>query len=246
MLIRTTIIDYHRAGIFSKGGFMILRMVLFVAVLCIWDESLANTKFYCDQITSMKGQEEIKYEAKDDDHLWRIPLVEWAFNFSYQYQVPYEVVSLTIEIYENFLTKKEPKVEERSLYFSVCYVLAVKILHNDIRYDEIVKYAKQTNKSQLVKMEKEICDLLRWRLYYVTPHSYLSVIRSHLNDKVGHKIADQLMSSATVLAERSLYQSKRGLTNYEIALNCMIDALNRSKIHPADWDQIFVALNRIL
>lgn len=221
---------------------MMMKAILLFLFSC---SCFASSKFYREQIEAMRKQEQV-FISEDVDAEWREPLVQWAFDFSYHYGIPYDVVALSTEIFERLLHKKEIQTSEMSKYFSVSYVLAVKLLHNDMPYRHIVRYAPFLDRADLVKAEKEVCELLRWKLYYVIPHSFIRVFNNHLAEKLGDELALKVCSRALWIAENGLYRDRQGLSNYHIALNAIIDSINQNMLHPADHDAVFAALNRII
>lgn len=220
-------------------------LIILSLVSCLSPSYSADSEYYRAQIKAMKMSDK-PLKAQEVDAVWRRPLIQWAFNYSRFYNIPYEVVSLASEIFEHLLEKKHITIEAKNQYFAVCYVIAVKVLDGDILFSEVTQYASNLNKSQMKYLERQVCERLKWHLYYSTPHTFISVFEDQLNDKVGPDLAKPICDYAKYIADMKLFHDRSGLTNYQVALNAMIDSINRTQMYASTKEDVFSAMNEII
>lgn len=175
---------------------------------------------------------------------WRNRLIPWAFNFCHHYHIPYEVVSLTSELFERLLDKKSSiQLRDCPRYYVVCLSIATKLIHDEFSFSRVVYHSPEYAAMDLVGLERVVLEVLRYRIYYVTPYSYLELIYEYLKDRVGESLTNFIVFEAAMIVDQYQFTGKRGLTNYDIAMNSVIDVLNRLDLH--DRDFCFAMIQRI-
>jgi hypothetical protein len=168
---------------------------------------------------------------------WRAPLVEWAYQIAEHWNLDRCNISLTNEIFERFIDKRAPPIANYPLYYVASFALAVKFNERDINLKKLAFYsANQFSFKDLKDAELLVCEVLRWKIFYPTPSQYIhiffeSIWESLINEPWNHEKIKYLHGLSLYHAEISSFKEKKYMMrSYQVAINNIIDAVNKTQM----------------
>lgn len=222
-------------------------MYIFFLNLLLVSAAFGND--FSDRVEVMK-KADVPVEARYVEG--RDVLVRWAYELTDYLGLDRTNVALAGEIFDRFAAKRTVNKYDKSMYFSACYVIATKFAQVSISLRSIAESSQgQFTLEDIKAAELYVCDTLRWKTYYPIPASYIFIFfESLINSRFMrfHKLADvrELLVASLFESECQVFRDRCGMASWQVAINCIIDAVNKSSLGHGAKQYLFTHLETLL